>query len=108
MLLAPTSSPRSVQGNSGAHGARRGSRRAIHTSSELPASSRESEDDEAALDALAEVVMAVDMRERGSVGCCYYVAKEEKLYCIEDVKFGGVEVIDACKLSLPLLTLFVD
>ena len=45
---------------------------------------------------LNEVVMALDLRDRGTVGCCYYVAKEEKLYFMEDMKFGGMDVIDAC------------
>lgn len=48
-------------------------------------------------DALNEVVMAVDLRDRGTVGCCYYVAREEKLYLMEDVKHGGLDVIDTRK-----------
>lgn len=46
-------------------------------------------------DSLDQVIMAVDMRDKGTVGCCYYVAKEEKLYMMDDVKSGGIEVIDA-------------
>ncbi|KAL9092316.1 MAG: hypothetical protein Q9165_004490 [Trypethelium subeluteriae] len=46
-------------------------------------------------DVLNEVVMAVDVRDRGDVGCCYYVARDEKLYFMEDVKLGGVDVVDA-------------
>jgi DNA mismatch repair protein MSH5 len=57
--------------------------------------------DDAALDSLNEVVMAVDLRERGTVGCCYYVAREEKLYFMEDVKCGGVEVVDTCTYTVP-------
>jgi len=41
--------------------------------------------------------MAVDMRERGTVGCSYYVAREEKLYFMEDVKFGSIETVDLCE-----------
>ena len=48
-------------------------------------------------DALNEVVMAVDLRDRGTVGCCYYVAREEKLYFMEDVKHGELDIIDTCK-----------
>lgn len=48
------------------------------------------------IDALNEVIMAVDLRERGTVGCCYYIARDEKLCFMEDVKFGGVDVVDAC------------
>jgi len=42
--------------------------------------------------------MAVDMRERGTVGCCYYVARTEKLHLMEDVKFGSAEIVDMCEL----------
>lgn len=48
-------------------------------------------------DHLNEVIMAIDLRERGTVGCCYYVAMEEKLYLMEDVKHGGLEIVQACK-----------
>ncbi|KAF2471929.1 uncharacterized protein BDR25DRAFT_366675 [Lindgomyces ingoldianus] len=52
------------------------------------------------LDSLNEVIMAVDVRERGTVGCCYYVARDEKLYFMEDMKLGGVDVVDALKLYI--------
>lgn len=44
---------------------------------------------------LDQVIMAVDMRGKDTVGCCYYVAKEEKLYMMDDVNYGGIDVIDA-------------
>lgn len=44
---------------------------------------------------LHEVVMAVNVTERGTVGCAYYVARTEKLYFMEDVQLGGVDVVDA-------------
>ena len=50
-------------------------------------------------DALDEIVLALDLRERGTVGCCYHVAREEKLYFMDDIKFGGIDVIDTRKLS---------
>lgn len=50
----------------------------------------EVEDDET----MFERIMAVDMRDRGSIGCCYYVAAKEALYLLEDVKSGGLETID--------------
>ena len=46
-------------------------------------------------DFLGEVVMAVNLAERGTVGCAYYVAREEKLYFMEDMKLGGPDIIDA-------------
>ena len=72
-------------------------------------------------DSLDEVIMAVEMRDRGTVGCCYYVAREQILYMVRsnqipaitsdllmqmaDVDRGGVEVMDTrkCwhKMTLP-------
>jgi len=46
-------------------------------------------------DSLIEIVAAFNVRDRGTVGCAYYVAREEKLYCMEDVKMGGIEVVDS-------------
>lgn len=43
---------------------------------------------------LSEVVMAVNVGKRGTVGCAYYLAREEKLYFMEDVQQGGVDVVD--------------
>ena len=53
-------------------------------------------------DSLNEVVMAVDVRSRGTVGCAYYVAREERLHFMEDVKLGGADIVEACPaFSLP-------
>jgi hypothetical protein len=43
-----------------------------------------------------EVFMALDVRERSTVGCAYYVAREEKLYLMQDCKFGDLTTIDTC------------
>lgn len=111
-----SSVPRSSQ--SGSHSAQRPSRprvqiqspdRDTHTdpvpetsSSSLPREDRllDEEDGLNDLDVLNEIIMAVDMKERGTVGCCYYVARDEKLYFMEDVKLGGVEIVDQCKCRL--------
>jgi len=58
-------------------------------------------DDDA--DALNEVVMAVDLRERGTVGCAYYSARNEKLYFMEDAHLGGADVIDAREVVFLML-----
>lgn len=50
-------------------------------------------------DSLNEVIMCVDMRDQGTVGCCYYVARDQRMYVMADVAYGGVEVIETCKLS---------
>lgn len=44
----------------------------------------------------SDVIMAVDMRDRGTVGCAYYVAEEEKLYIAEDMKCSSIDMIDMC------------
>jgi DNA mismatch repair protein MSH5 len=58
------------------------------------------DNDQEVADHLNEVIMAIDLRERGTVGCCYYVAMEERLYLMEDVKHGGLEVVQARKITL--------
>ena len=52
-------------------------------------------------DSLDEIIAAFDLRDRGTVGCCFFVAREEKLYLTEDSKYGGLEVIDTRKYSVP-------
>lgn len=57
-------------------------------------------------DALNEIVLAVDMRERGTLGCAYYVAREEKLFIMADIKLAGLDVVDTLKLhALPTVVL---
>lgn len=58
-----------------------------------PVESREEEE----LDDHSAIIMAVDLRERGTVGCAYYVAQSETLYLLEEAKFGNAEVIDMRK-----------
>lgn len=53
-------------------------------------------------DTLNEIIMAVDMTLRGTVGCCYYMARDEKLYFMEDIEYGDVDVIDACEYKFVL------
>ncbi|KAL8885773.1 MAG: hypothetical protein Q9215_006422 [Flavoplaca cf. flavocitrina] len=49
-------------------------------------------------DSLNEVVMAIDLRDRGTVGCAYYIAREEKLYMMQDMSSGGIETVELLKL----------
>lgn len=44
----------------------------------------------------ADVIMCVDIRERGSVGCCYYESSTGSLHLVEDMRCGGLEMIDTC------------
>lgn len=41
-----------------------------------------------------EVIMCVDVRERGTVGCCFYESSTGSLHMVEDIQFGGLDVID--------------
>lgn len=59
-------------------------------------------------DAMNEVIMAVDMRERGTVGCAYYVARDEKLCLMEDIKMAGLEVVDTLKLHVEPTTVLIS
>ena len=43
-----------------------------------------------------EVVMCVDMKGQGTVGCCYYESSTSSLHFIEDFQCGGLEVIECC------------
>lgn len=47
-----------------------------------------------------EVTMCVDMRERGTVGCCYYESSTGSLHLLEDIQCGGLDVIDTCESIL--------
>lgn len=46
-------------------------------------------------DLLNEIVMAVNLGHRGTVGCAYYIARAEKLYFMEDVQLGGPDVVNS-------------
>jgi DNA mismatch repair protein MSH5 len=45
-------------------------------------------------DAMNEIIMAVDLRDHGIIGCAYYIAREEKLCLMEDIKMAGLDIID--------------
>jgi DNA mismatch repair protein MSH5 len=46
---------------------------------------------------LEQVVMAIDRQQKGTVGCAYYVAREETLYCLQDMTNGSLEAIEKCE-----------
>ena len=47
-------------------------------------------------DDFGQVIVAIDMRDSGTVGCSYYSAQEETLYLMGDVRFAGNETIHSC------------
>lgn len=62
-----------------------------------PSLGRDHFEDDLSDEALDEIVMAVDWKPRGTVGCAYYVAEQEKLYFMEDIGSGGLDIIEARK-----------
>lgn len=56
-------------------------------------------EDENFADDLGEVVMAVDIKEKGTVGCCFYIAREERLSILSDAQSGGKDLIDMRELA---------
>lgn len=46
-----------------------------------------------------QVIVAVDMKDSGTVGCSYYCTEEEKLYLLGDIKFAGTDTIDSRQLN---------
>ncbi|KAI4752933.1 hypothetical protein E4T52_14463 [Aureobasidium sp. EXF-3400] len=65
-----------------------------------PSLRRDNIDDDASDETLDEIVMAVDRKPRGTVGCAYYVAAQEKLYFMEDIDLGGLDIIEALKIFI--------
>lgn len=80
----------------------------LHTSNAMIEGRLYHEDD----DSMHEVIMAIDMRARDTLGCAYYIAREEKLCLIEDIRMGDLETVETLKLhaapTLILLSSRVD
>ncbi len=59
-------------------------------------------------DAMNEVILALDMRDRGTIGCAYYIAREEKLRLMGDVKLAGLDVVDSLNLYAQPTTVLIS
>ncbi|KAE8416659.1 DNA mismatch repair protein Msh5 [Aspergillus pseudocaelatus] len=46
-------------------------------------------------DDLDQVMVAIDIRESGIIGCSYYAAQEETLYLFGDMQSAGTEILDS-------------
>jgi DNA mismatch repair protein MSH5 len=51
-------------------------------------------------DAMNEIIMAIDMKNRGTLGCAFYIAREEKLCLMEDIKMAELDIVDTLKLHV--------
>ncbi|KAG9186743.1 hypothetical protein G6011_09851 [Alternaria panax] len=78
----------------------------LDTSTNAPSEARSEADEND--DTLIEVIMAVDLTLRGTVGCCYYVARDEKLYFMEDIQCGDVDVIDSLRTFIEPTVILVS
>ena len=47
-------------------------------------------------ESMSEVIMSIDVKER-CIGCCYYTARDETMYFMEDMKLGGLDMVEKCK-----------
>lgn len=63
----------------------------IHAEDDAGIEERESED------FLHEVILALDLKNKDTIGCCYYVASDERLYFMGDIKLADMSVVGACK-----------
>ncbi|KAI9051038.1 hypothetical protein LZ554_005146 [Drepanopeziza brunnea f. sp. 'monogermtubi'] len=59
-------------------------------------------------DAINEVIMAVDLKDPGTVGCAYYVARDEKLCLMEDIKMAGLDIVDTLKVHIQPTTILIS
>lgn len=55
-----------------------------------------------------ETIMAIDLRDHRTIGCAYYVAREQKLYVMEDVKMASMEMIDTLKIHISPTTVLIN
>ncbi|KAI0012933.1 muts domain V-domain-containing protein [Xylariaceae sp. FL0662B] len=59
-------------------------------------------------DALNEVIMAIDMKDNGNLGCAYYIALDETLYLLEDVAMSGIDLVETLLLYAKPTTILVS
>ncbi|KAK7737430.1 hypothetical protein SLS53_006503 [Cytospora paraplurivora] len=59
-------------------------------------------------DVLNEVIMAVDMKDNGTVGCAYYVALDEALFLQQDIPLAGIELVEMLILHVEPTTVLVS
>jgi DNA mismatch repair protein MSH5 len=59
-------------------------------------------------DAINEVIMAVDLKDPGTVGCAYYIARDEKLCLMEDIKMAGLDIVDTLKVHIQPTTILIS
>ena len=72
-----------------------GRERPVHPhNADLEAAFQEQMEEEADHERLDEIVMAIEMKDRGTIGCCYYVAAREAMFLMSDAKSAGLDIVD--------------
>lgn len=66
-----------------------------------------SDDEDEDVDALHEVIMAIEMKDNGSVGCSYYIAMEETLFLQEDIPMAGMELVETLLIHVEPTTVII-
>ncbi|KAI1322005.1 muts domain V-domain-containing protein [Xylariaceae sp. FL0255] len=63
-------------------------------------------------DALNEIIMAIEMKDNGrqgsTIGCAYYVALEEKLYLLDEVRMAAIDLVETLLLHTQPTTILVS
>ncbi|KAI0140145.1 muts domain V-domain-containing protein [Hypoxylon sp. NC0597] len=59
-------------------------------------------------DALGEIIMAIDMKDNGNLGCAYYVTIDEALFLLEDVAMSGMDLVETLLLHVNPTTVLIS
>ncbi|KAK6958086.1 hypothetical protein Daesc_000879 [Daldinia eschscholtzii] len=59
-------------------------------------------------DALREIILAIDMKENGSLGCAYYIAIDETLFLLEDIAMSGMDLVETLLLHVNPTTVLIS
>jgi DNA mismatch repair protein MSH5 len=59
-------------------------------------------------DSVNEIIMAIDIKKGGTVGCAYYVAREETLYLMQDLQCGDLDIVDTLKIHVQPTTIIIS
>ncbi|KAI1094799.1 muts domain V-domain-containing protein [Rostrohypoxylon terebratum] len=59
-------------------------------------------------DALGEIIMAIDMKDGGNLGCAYYIALDETMFLLEDVAMSGIDLVETLLLHANPTTILMS
>ncbi|KAI1459397.1 muts domain V-domain-containing protein [Annulohypoxylon moriforme] len=59
-------------------------------------------------DALGEIILAIDMKDNGNLGCAYYIAMDETMFLLEDVAMSGIDLVETLLLHVNPTTILIS